>query len=112
MTIDEARDIPLLSIHSALGSLLYAVKLELADLGAWVRLDYNEHTYLGIVVEVPIHNRQKAVDRLTRGAIQEDYDYRFKTICWTPQDTGYRQIITASVDLCHYPNRTPRKAAA
>lgn len=98
--LKRTQDIPLLDIHGALSHLTYAVQLELDDLNPSIDIRWDQHRNLYARVEVALKNRQKAVDRLNRGAIHGEYDYRF-SVCYTPTCTDSRQVIEAYVNLSH-----------
>jgi hypothetical protein len=97
----RSHDIPMLSIHGALSALLHAVHLELEGLSHHCWISYHQGTYLAVEVETTLRDRQAVHDRLARGAIQEDYDYRFSGITWQPTSAETRQFLTAYVDLHH-----------
>lgn len=94
----------MLSIHGALSRLLFAVKLELEGLSAHAEIGYAQGTYLRVDVETTLRDRQAVHDRLSRGCVQREFDYRFSGISWQPTSEEPRQFITAYVDLHH-----PRK---
>jgi hypothetical protein len=105
-------------VHSELSCLLHAVQTGLKDLGVTVEINYNQNTYLDVVVDIwnvadPKKNRLKieaVVARLQHGILHDEYDYRFRGICHPvlSQIQAYENLqVVASVDLCHWPHRRP-----
>jgi hypothetical protein len=94
---------PLIEVHSALASLLYACNEELRDLGGFCELRYTSGIYLTLEVECSSNKAADAiVARLCHGVLWGEYDYRFKGVCKPlGYEDGQRRTINASVDLHH-----------
>lgn len=103
----NAAEIPMLDLHSALSRLSYAVKLELEPVCADIVVEWREGTHLAVRVSANKRFKQLIIDRLTRGAIQRDYDYRFSGVSYSLDDETEWQTVMAYVDLHH-----PRKVEA
>ena len=108
------KPVPLGDVHSELSSLIHAAEEYLKDLDCAVKIEYDQVTYLNLVVEVwgaqPRSKRvQAVVDRLQHGILWGEYDYRFRMITRPLSDPeSYRPTeVRASLDLSHWPHRKP-----
>lgn len=77
--------VPLSDVHSELSCLLFATQEGLKDLGVSVKIEYNQYTYLDVLVEVwgtrdMVKRVQAVVDRLNHGILWDGYDYRFRGV--------------------------------
>jgi hypothetical protein len=111
--------IKLSEVHSELSCILFAVQEGLKDLDVTVEIDYNQHTYLGVKVDLWPHPsaremRKKiiaVVARLQHGILWGEYDYRFTGVSHPPLDSNLeaweRYEVRATLDLFHWPHRRP-----
>lgn len=67
----------LMDVHGALSNLVFAVRQNLEPLWTRVHAEWQNGTYLSVVVECRGKNVQEIADRLSHGVLQGDYDYRF-----------------------------------
>ena len=95
----RGKDIPLLTIHNALSSILHAATLALPS--AEVHLEYRQGTYLSLIAIVPQRFKQQVIDQLNVGLIHGEYDYRIAGVSYSTSDPSYFQTITAWIDLCY-----------
>lgn len=75
--MSEGADVSLMKVHSAVSHLAFAVGQTLRPLNVGVRVCWDQYTYLCVHVECYEKDRQMVVDRLSHGALEEPYDYRF-----------------------------------
>jgi len=92
--------VSLMEVHSALSHLTFAVGEALRPLNVGVSAKWDQYTYLSVQVECSERDKQKVVDQLSHGVLQEPYDYRFR--CSYPTGGSPTDWVTVSA----YPNMT------
>lgn len=94
--------VSLMEVHSALSHLVFAVGQALMTLNVRVSACWEQHTYLCVEVECREKDRQMVVDRLSHGALTEQYDYRFSVSHPTGEtDQNAWVVVRAYPDMGH-----------
>lgn len=93
--------VSLMDVHGALSHLVFAVKQCLEPLPVDVEADYNNTTYLSLLVSCRGKDVQKIADRLNHGVLQGEYDYRFRVAYSTGCDPNEWTWVRAYPDLMH-----------
>lgn len=95
-------NVSLMDVHGALSHLVFAVGQTLLPLNVLVSAGWEQGTYLHVSVECREKDRQMVVDRLSHGALSEQYDYRFSVSHPTGEKDGNAWLVVrAYPDMSH-----------
>lgn len=103
--------ISLMDVHGALSHLCFAVKQCLEPIVVEVKAEWQNHSYLSIEIGCYGKDVHEIADRLSHGALQGDYDYRFTVS--RPLGISGREWtwVRAYPDLSHDDRIKSKKAA-
>lgn len=93
----------LMDVHGELSRLVFAVRENLRPMLVDVTAEWQNGTYLAVVVECHGRNVQTVADRLAHGVLQGEFDYRFRCIARPTGVPDYDWTVVRAYPDLHHP---------